>query len=106
MSGTLLSHFLPFRFNSVLFGLYDSLLPVMLCCAWASLALLDLARSDGSERGRGGWAAAIIALPVLGAGAYLLSGRCGLARGVRYTLVLGGVMVVGLAYGYTLIRIA
>jgi len=107
MSASLLSHFLPLRINTVLFGVYDYLVPIMLYCAWSTLALLDLARAEPADRSRGvRWALVIIALPVIGAAAYLLAGKSGLARRTRITVVAGGLLIVGAAFGFTYIRIS
>lgn len=108
MPGTILSHFLPFRLNAVVFGLYDYLVPIMLYCAWSTLAFLDLARGDWTGAGRRrsiGWTAIVLAVPVLGAVGYLTVGRSGISRAVRLGAVLGGVVLVAASYGYTLIRI-
>lgn len=107
MPGSILSLITPLRINSVLFAVYDYLLPIMLYCAWSTLALLDLARDGEADRGRTlGWTAAILAVPVVGAGAYLLAARSSLARPVRLGVVLGGVLLVAAAYAYTMIRIS
>ena len=107
MPGTILSHFLPFRVSSVLFGLYDYLLPIMLYCAWSTLALLDLARTGDADGGRTiRWTTAILALPVIGAAAYLLFGKSTMGRSVRLGVVAGGLIVVLAAYGYTFVRIS
>lgn len=67
MPGSILSLITPLRINSVLFAVYDYLLPIMLYCAWSTLALLDLARDGEADRGRTlGWTAAILAVPVVG----------------------------------------
>ena len=107
MPGTILSHFLPFRVSTVLFGLYDYLLPIMLYCAWSTLVLLDLARSGDGDRGRTiKWTTAVLALPVIGAAAYLLFGKSTMGRGVRVGVVAGGLLAVVAAYGYTFVRIS
>ena len=107
MPGTILSHFLPFRVSTVLFGLYDYLLPIMLYCAWSTLVLLDLARAGDVNRGRTvRWALAVLALPVVGAAAYLLFGKSTIGRSVRLGVVAGGLIVVLAAYGYTMVRIS
>jgi hypothetical protein len=108
MPGTILSHFLPFRINAVVFGLYDYLVPIMLYCAWSTLAFLDLARGDWTGAGRGRsirWAAVVLAIPALGAVGYLTLGRSGISRGVRLGAVAGGVALVVLSYTYTMVRI-
>jgi hypothetical protein len=108
MPGTILSHFLPFRLNAVIFGLYDYLVPIMLYCAWSTLAFLDLARGDWTGPGRGRsvrWAAVVLAVPALGAIGYLTMGRSDLSRRVRLGTVVGGVVLVALSYAYTMVRI-
>lgn len=107
MQGTILSVFMPLRINTVLFGVYDYLLPIMLYCAWSTLALLDLARAGETSRARTfGWTLAILAVPLLGAAAYLLLGGSTLARRVRLGVVAGGAVVVAAAYTLTLVRIS
>ena len=107
MPGTIFSHFVPFHVSSVLFGLYDYLVPIILYCSWSTLAFLDLARAEETDRGRSvGWALAIIALPALGAALYLLVGKSSIARVVRVGVVLGGIALVAAAYGYTMVRIS
>jgi hypothetical protein len=107
MPGSILKLFMPLSQNSVLFGIYDYLLPIMLYCAWSALAFLDLARSAEDNRGRTWqWSAAILLLPLAGAAGYLLFGSSSLSRLTRVAVVAGGVVVVAAAFGYTLIRIS
>src|SRR5512134_915832 len=68
MQGSILKLFMPFTQNGVLFGVYDYLLPIMLYCAWSTLAFLDLAREGNANPSRTrSWSAAILLLPVAGA---------------------------------------
>ena len=66
MQGSILKLFMPLTQNGVLFGVYDYLLPIMLYCAWSTLAFLDLARA-GEDRARTlRWSARDSALPTGG----------------------------------------
>ena len=106
MPGSILSLLTPWRLNTLLFGVYDYLLPVMLYCAWSTVAFLDLA--DRAEREPGlaaKWGAAVLLLPGAGAAAYLMAGRSSLSRVARFATVLGGLAVVGVAYALTSYRI-
>lgn len=106
MPGSILSIITPWRLNTVLFGVYDYLLPIMLYCAWSTMALLDLA--DRAEREPGvatRWSAAVLVVPMAGAAAYLLAGRPLLSRTTRLAAVLGGLTVVAAAYALTFFRI-
>lgn len=105
-AGTILSFFTPWRFNVILFGVYDYLVPLMLYCAWSTVALLDL--SDRFEREPAvatRWSAAVLLLPVVGAVAYLAFGRSSLSRLTRYASVLGGLVLVAASYALTFYRI-
>lgn len=106
MPGSILSLLTPWRLNTLLFGVYDYLLPVMLYCAWSTVAFLDLA--DRAEREPGlaaRWGVAVLLLPGAGAAAYLLAGRSPLSRLARVGTVIGGLAVVGAAYALTFYRI-
>ncbi|MEO8450596.1 MAG: PLDc N-terminal domain-containing protein [Gemmatimonadota bacterium] len=106
MPGTILSFFTPWRFNVLLFGVYDYLLPIMLYCAWSTMAFLDL--SDRAEREPAvatRWGVAVLLLPVAGAAAYLLAGRPNLSRFVRLAAIGGGLLVMVAAYSLTFYRI-
>ena len=106
MSGTILSFFTPWRFNVILFGVYDYLLPIMLYCAWSTAAFLDLSERAEKEPGMvTRWGAAILLLPVIGAAAYLVAGRSTLSKVSRLVTVAGGVVIVAAAYGLTFYRI-
>jgi hypothetical protein len=106
MPGTILSFVTPWRLNTVLFGVYDYLVPIMLYCAWSTVAFLDLA--DRAEREPGAarrWGAAVLLLPAVGAAAYLVAGRSTLSRAARTATLIGGLVVVAAAYALTLYRI-
>ncbi|MBM4186645.1 MAG: phospholipase [Gemmatimonadetes bacterium] len=106
MPGSILSFVTPWRFDTILFGVYDYFLPIMLYCGWSIMALLDL--SERAEREPGpaaGWSAAVLALPVVGALSYLVAGRSGLSRPARYAVVFGGLGVLAAAYALTFNRI-
>ncbi len=107
MQGSILKLFMPLTQNSVLFGVYDYLLPIMLYCAWSTLAFLDLARAGDANRARTrSWSAAILLFPLAGAAAYLLFGGSVIPRLTRVAVVAGGAAVVLAAFGYTWIRIS
>ena len=107
MPGSILKLFMPMTQNSVLFGVYDYLLPIMLYCAWSTLAFLDLARAGDADRSRTlRWSAAILVFPVAGAAAYLLFGSSAIPRLTRVSVVAGGLAVVLAAFGYTWVRIS
>jgi hypothetical protein len=107
MPGSILKLFMPMTQNSVLFGVYDYLLPIMLYCAWSTLAFLDLARAGDTNRARTRyWSAAILVLPMAGAAGYLLLGGSAIPRLARIAVVAGGAAVMLAAFGYTWIRIS
>lgn len=107
MPGSLLKLFMPMTQNSVLFGVFDYILPIMLYCAWSALAFLDLAREGDANRARIlRWSAAILLLPVAGAAGYLLFGGSTMPRHTRLTVVAGGAAVLLAAFGYTWLRIS
>jgi hypothetical protein len=107
MPGSILKLFMPLTQNGVLFGVYDYLLPIMLYCAWSTLAFLDLARAGEVDRSRTvRWSAAILLFPLAGAAGYLLLGGSAIPRVTRVAVVAGGAAVVLAAFGYTWIRIS
>jgi|KBSSwiStaDraftv2_1062776.scaffolds.fasta_scaffold235455_2 hypothetical protein len=107
MPGSILKLFMPMTQNSVLFGVYDYLLPIMLYSAWSTLAFLDLAREGPGNRTRAvRWSTAILLLPVAGAAGYLLFGGSTIPRNTRLAVVIGGAAVMLAAFGYTWIRIS
>jgi hypothetical protein len=69
-------------------------LPIVLYCAWVSIALWDLARQDAVPNGRRiAWMLAVLAVPVLGPVAYFAVGRSPIQPSLRLTLVVGGLLV-------------
>lgn len=77
-----------------LFGLYGYYLPVVLLAAWVTLSLWDLVRREDLGRGGSlGWMAAVLAVPFLGAVAYLLAGRSPIPLAHRLMIVVGGFLV-------------
>ncbi len=106
MPGSVLSLFMPWRINSVLFGVYDYLVPIMLYCAWSTLVFLDLAKAAEGDRQRTlRWSAVTLLFPLVGAAAYLLWAQSDLHRPIRIGAVAGGIAVVAAAFGLTLFRI-
>lgn len=107
MPGSIVSIFMPWRINGVLFGVYDYLVPIMLYCAWSTLVFLDLAKAPADDRQRVlRWSAAVLLLPVVGAATYLLWGKSDLRRAIRIGAVAGGLAVVAAAFGLTMARIS
>lgn len=107
MPGSILKLFTPLTQNGVLFGVYDYLLPIMLYCAWSTLAFLDLARAGDANRARTRyWSAVILLFPFAGAAGYLLFGGSAVPRFTRVAVVAGGAAVALAAFGYTWIRIS
>jgi hypothetical protein len=74
----------------VWFVVYLYVLPIALYGTWASLALADLAQSS---RAAPGWVIASLALPLAGAGAYLLFRAGALSSSARRAAVLGGLVL-------------
>ena len=106
MPGSIMSVFMPWRINGVLFGVYDYLVPIMLYCAWSTLVFLDLAKAPESERPRvRRWSAIVLLFPLIGAAGYLLWANSTLRRPIRIGAVAGGLAVVAAAFGLTMIRI-
>jgi len=101
----LFTMFVPLSVNSVLFGAYDYLLPLMLYIAWSTLSFLDLAQTPQPQGRTMGWAAAILLLPFLGAAAYLLSAATAISRTTRLGVVIGGLVVTAAAVAYTMLRL-
>ncbi len=79
---------------ALLLGLYAYALPIVLYCAWVSIALWDLARQDAvPNRRRVVWMILVLAVPVLGPVAYFAFGRSPIQPALRLTLVAGGLLV-------------
>jgi hypothetical protein len=105
MPGTILSLLTPWRLNTILFGVFDYLVPIMLYCGWSTVAFLDLAdRAEQEPAVASKWAAAVLLVPAAGAAAYLLVGRSRLTRSARLATVGGGLLVVALAAILTVLR--
>ena len=107
MSEGALALITPLNWTTVLHGLYDFALPLTLYCVWSTLAFLDLAGADQSDRRKvWGWSAAILLLPFVGSAAYLLMRGSRAGRAARLTVVLGGggAMLVAFGFTYLLIR--
>ncbi|MBU41801.1 MAG: phospholipase [Spirochaetaceae bacterium] len=82
-------------FIQLLLNFYGYYVPFILLAVWAPLALYDLARRQDVEGKTGAiWVGAIVALPLVGAGAYHLIGKSQLPTWVRNYLVLGGAGVL------------
>ena len=84
MTVTLPSHL------QMILGLYAFLLPLLLFVLWATLALWDLGRRpDTRAAGTWAWSLLIVALPFLGALAYLFLSGTKLAPRIKF-IALGG----------------
>ena len=106
MPGSIFTLISPFTRNTVLFGLYDYVLPITLYCAWSALAFIDLARANGDKSRTWRWSLAILLLPMVGAAAYLAFGTANGARRTGVTVVMGGAAVMAAAFVITMIRIS
>jgi hypothetical protein len=106
MPGSIFTLISPFTRNTVLFGLFDYVVPIMLYCAWSALAFLDLARADGDQGRTWRWSLVILLLPVLGAAAYLVFGSSEKARRTGVAFVTGGLAVMAAAFVITWVRIS
>ena len=106
MPGSIFTLISPFTRNTVLFGLYDYVVPITLYCAWSALAFIDLARANGDRGRTWRWSLAILLLPMVGAAAYLVFGSATFSRPTRLAVVMGGVAVMLGAFGLTMLRIS
>jgi hypothetical protein len=78
----------------LLLGVYVYALPIVLYCAWVSIAMWDLARQDAVPNGRRAvWMIVVLAVPVLGPVGYFALGRSPIQPALRFTLVVGGLLV-------------
>ena len=88
----------PASLFQVWFVIYLYALPILLWAAWTTLAFLDL----GEARDRAlGWAVAILLVPLIGAGLYLLTRAETFTATSRRAIVVAGLViwVVPLAVG-------
>ena len=106
MPGSIFTLISPFTRNTVLFGLFDYVVPIMLYCAWSALAFIDLARTNGDKGRTWRWSLVILLLPVVGAAAYLVMGSSTGARRSGVAFVTGGLAVMAAAFAITLVRIS
>lgn len=106
MPGSIFTLITPFTRNTILFGLFDYVVPIVLYCAWSALAFLDLARADGDKKRTWRWSLVILLLPVLGAAAYLVFGSSQKARRTGVAFVTGGLAVMAAAFVITWVRIS
>jgi hypothetical protein len=67
------------------FVIYGYVLPIMLYGLWASLALIDMAHA---RRHSVSWTLLVLALPWLGAGAYLLFVADQMSRAARHAVIV------------------
>ncbi len=85
---------------STLFGVLGWLAPFALFAAWVALALIDLARREDLGRPAvTAWTAGVLVLPFIGAPAYLLAGGASLPRWLRWTAVVGAIVVLAVLLG-------
>ena len=106
MPGSIFTLFMPFNRNTLLFGLFDYVVPIMLYCAWSALAFIDLARANGERARTWRWSLAILLLPVVGAAMYLAFGSSEKARRTGIAFVTGGLAVMAAAFVITWVRIS
>jgi peptidoglycan/LPS O-acetylase OafA/YrhL len=106
MPGSIFTLISPLTRNTVLFGLFDYVVPIMLYCAWSALAFLDLARANGDRGRTWRWSLAILLLPVAGAAAYLVWGSSPPSRRAGVAFVTGGLAIMVAAFAITLVRIS
>jgi hypothetical protein len=80
------------------FVIYLYLLPILLCAAWTTLAFLDLAEARDRTLG---WAVAVMLVPLVGAGLYLLTRAETFTANGRRAIVIAGLVIwiVPLAVG-------
>jgi phospholipase D-like protein len=79
---------------ALLLGLYAYALPIVLYCAWVSIALWDLARQDAVPNGRRNvWMIVVLALPLIGPIGYFAFGHSPIQPSLRLTLVVGALFV-------------
>jgi plastocyanin len=75
-------------------GLYGYLFPLVLYTAWVVLAFWDLARREELSNGRRtAWTAAVLVVPLVGPLAYLMVGGSRIPAGMRWVLILGGLLM-------------
>jgi hypothetical protein len=85
-------------------GSYAYYLPFVLTSIWAPIALFDLSqKKDLSASKSYIWSFVILLVPMFGGGAYLLSNEATLEKNFRYTAVLGGLVVLVIVWGLSLI---
>jgi hypothetical protein len=85
-------------------GSYAYYLPFFLTSIWAPIALFDLSqKKELSFRNSLLWSFVILLLPIFGGGVYLLSNEATLNKRFRYTAVLGGLSVLFLVWGLSLV---
>jgi hypothetical protein len=78
----------------LLVGIYGYMLPVILYAVWVVIAVWDLLRrEDVRQRGRAGWLALIMLVPVVGPLAYYAFGRSPIPGGTRWMLTAGALAV-------------
>ncbi|AXR61740.1 PLDc N-terminal domain-containing protein [Leptospira mayottensis] len=79
-------------FLALLFNFYGYYFPFILYTLLAPLALVDLVKREDVDSKIGSiWTGAILLIPVIGAGAYLVAGGSKVPTWLRNTLVYGGV---------------
>lgn len=79
---------------AMLIGVYGYAFPLILYVAWVVLALWDLARREDLTSGRRmAWSAAVLVVPVIGPAGYLLAGGSTIPTGMRWFVVVGGIVI-------------
>ncbi len=79
-------------FFALLFNFYGYYIFYILFALWAPLALIDLAkRNDVTTKQGSLWTAAIVLVPLIGAGAYHIVGGSKIPGWAKNALVYGGI---------------
>lgn len=82
-------------FFTLLFNYFGYYIFYILFALWAPLALIDLAKRDDVDAKKGSlWTAAIVLVPLFGAGAYHIAGGSKIPDWAKKTLVYGGIGVL------------
>ncbi|EPG67653.1 PLDc N-terminal domain-containing protein [Leptospira wolffii] len=84
-------------FFTLLFNFYGYYIFYILFALWAPLALIDLSKRDDVTPKQGSlWAAAIVLVPLIGAGAYHIAGGSKIPSWAKTSLVYGGIGLLAL----------
>lgn len=85
-------------------GSYAYYLPFVLTTVWAPIALYDLSKNVNLSQGKLVlWSALILLIPVFGGAIYLLSQKTEFNNRFKYTAVGGGLIVLFVIWGLSLV---